>query len=158
MTRAQFFYTIVRVLFIRSSKVRISNALAYFKQYIKVSISNAKILCTDCSDVTGFKKSGSGTVRVQTVGFGLGAGLGLGSRVRVFVGFLHLVSSQIGVRVWFGFMLKSWVQVSVCKKQLGSGFCQVRARPITSLCLTCKQVVRLGFYTFLPEYLQSTMI
>ena len=36
------------------------------------------------SDVTGFKKSGSGPVWVYTVGFGLRAGLGLGSRVRVF--------------------------------------------------------------------------
>ena len=50
------------------------------------------VQCSDVS-VTGFKKSGPGSGFCQV---------------------LHLVSSQIGVRVWFRFMLKS--RVSVCKK------------------------------------------
>ena len=59
------------------------------------------MVCLQFSDVTGFKKSGP--VRAR-------AGLGLDHRVRVFVGFLHLVTSQIGVWVWFRLMLKSRVR------------------------------------------------
>ena len=46
-----------------------------------------------------------GTVRVLTVGFGLRASLGLDSRVWVFVGFLHLVTS----------LIRAWVPVYVEK-------------------------------------------
>ena len=38
---------------------------------------------------------------------------------------------------FFGFLFKSWVRVSVWKKQSRSGFCRVQPRPVTSLLETC---------------------
>ena len=67
-------------------------------------VSNSRV-----RDRLGFRHSGSG----------LGSGCVLASssaKFGFFVEFLYLVSSQISTQVWFGFMLKSRVRVSVCKK------------------------------------------
>ena len=87
-------------------------------------VSNSRV-----RDRLGFRHSGSdlesGCVLVSG-----------SARTGFFVGFLYLVSSQISIRVWFGFMLKSRVWVSVCKKQSMSGFCRVWPRLVTSLTIT----------------------
>ena len=67
-------------------------------------VSNSRV-----RDRVGFSQSGSGLGSVCTLASG-SAGFGF------FVGFLYLDLSKISRRVWFGFMLKIWVRVSVCKK------------------------------------------
>ena len=67
-------------------------------------VSNSRV-----RDRLGFSQSGSGLGSVCTLASG-SAGFGF------FVGFLYLDLSKISSRVWFGFMLKIRVRVSVCKK------------------------------------------
>ena len=67
-------------------------------------VSNSRV-----RDLLGFSQSGSGLGSVCTLASG-SAGFGF------FVGFLYLDLSKISSRVWFGFMLKIRVRVSVCKK------------------------------------------
>ena len=67
-------------------------------------VSNSRV-----RDRLGFRQSGSGLGSVCILASG-------SARFGFFVGFLYLDLSKISSRVWFGFMLKIRVRVSVCKK------------------------------------------